>query len=184
MPMNTPDLTKHPPRSPRVRLGGYVILPRMLDKGRATTAGKNGEYKYACPLDERFLDFAGIDPEALKKQLAAGNLAQILERIKPSRMAVAPNWLDRVPANGGDAPQLKCRRRQRSVRIPVNLAHDVHLSLAPGTGTASAQRFQPHKAFTAIIPFDGQVLAHLLNVRRSHGSSVIRSHSGSPQITR
>ena len=72
MAMNASDLTKLPPRSPRTRLGGYVILPRMLDKGRATIAGKHGEYKYACPLDQRFLEFAGIDPAALKKQLAAG----------------------------------------------------------------------------------------------------------------
>jgi len=68
----TPDLTKISPRSPRVRLGGYVILPRMLDKGRATIAGRNGEYHYACPMDQRLLEFAGIDPEALKKQLATG----------------------------------------------------------------------------------------------------------------
>ncbi len=66
-----PDLTKQPPRSPRVRLGGYVILPRMLDKGRSTIAGRNGEYHYACPMDQRLLEFTGIDPEALKKQLAA-----------------------------------------------------------------------------------------------------------------
>ena len=44
MALNAPDLTKQPPRSPRVRLGGYAILPRMLDKGRATLADKNGEY--------------------------------------------------------------------------------------------------------------------------------------------
>jgi hypothetical protein len=69
MSLHTPDLTKFPPRSPRVRLGGYVILPRMLDKGRATVAGKHGEYHYACPLDERFLEFVGIDPQKLKKQL-------------------------------------------------------------------------------------------------------------------
>ena len=69
---NAPDLTQHPPRSPRVRLGGFVILPRLLDKGRATVAGKNGEYHYACPVDRRFLDFVGIKPDALKKQLAAG----------------------------------------------------------------------------------------------------------------
>ena len=69
MSLNTPDLTKFPPRSPRVRLGGYVILPRMLDKGRATVAGKNGEYHYACPLDQGFLEFVGLDPEVLKKQL-------------------------------------------------------------------------------------------------------------------
>ncbi len=66
------DLTQRPPRSARVRLGGYAILPRMLDKGRATIAGKQGEYKFACPLDERFLEFAGVDADALKKQLAAG----------------------------------------------------------------------------------------------------------------
>jgi hypothetical protein len=69
---NAPDLTKNPPRSARVRLGGYVILPRMLDKGRATIAGKHGEYHYACPMDMRFLEFVGISPDALKKQLATG----------------------------------------------------------------------------------------------------------------
>ena len=80
---NAPDLTKQPPRSPRVRLGGYVSLPRMLDKGRATIAGKNGEYHYNCPLDQRFLSFAGIDPEALKKQLSAGKGdGEILEWIQ------------------------------------------------------------------------------------------------------
>lgn len=79
---NAPDLTKGPPRSPRVRLGGYAILPRALDKGRATIAGKNGEYHYNCPLDQRFLEFTGINPEALKKQLAAGKSdGEILEWI-------------------------------------------------------------------------------------------------------
>lgn len=72
MPSPTPDLTKRPPRSPRVRLGGYVILPRMLDKGRATIAKKNGEFCYDCPLDGHFLKFVGIKGSNLKKQLAAG----------------------------------------------------------------------------------------------------------------
>src|SRR5262245_20260646 len=68
----SPDLTQHPPRSARVRLGGYVILARCLDKCRATLAGKKGEYHYACPTDQRFLDFAGIDPEALKAEVKKG----------------------------------------------------------------------------------------------------------------
>ena len=72
MPPSAPDLTKHPPRSPRVRLGGFAVLPRILDKGRATLAGKQGEYKFACPLDKRFLDFVGISPTALKKEIATG----------------------------------------------------------------------------------------------------------------
>ena len=70
--LHAPDLTQHPPRSPRVRLGGYVILARCLDKGRATLAGKKGEYIFACPLDQRWFEFAGIKPEQLKKQLALG----------------------------------------------------------------------------------------------------------------
>ena len=69
---NAPDLTKRPPRSPRVRLGGYALLPRTLDKGRASLAGTVGEYHYDCPLDQRFLTFVGIKAAALKKQLAAG----------------------------------------------------------------------------------------------------------------
>jgi hypothetical protein len=72
--MNSPitDLTQRPPRSTRVRLGGYVLLPRMLDKGRAEIAGKTGEYHYNCPLDQRILAFLGIDAEALKAELATG----------------------------------------------------------------------------------------------------------------
>ena len=72
MAIHSLDLTKQPPRSPRVRLGGYVILARCLDKGRAEINGKGGEYHYACPLDQHFLEFAGVDPEAMKKELAAG----------------------------------------------------------------------------------------------------------------
>lgn len=70
--MSTIDLTQRPPRSPRVRLGGYVILPRLLDKCRATLAGKNGPYHYDCPIDQRFFHCAGINPEALKAQVAEG----------------------------------------------------------------------------------------------------------------
>lgn len=67
-----PDLTKRPPRSPRVRLGGYVLLARILDKGRAELAGIAGEYKYNNPMDRHWFRFTGITPEALKAELAKG----------------------------------------------------------------------------------------------------------------
>ena len=87
------DLTQRPPRSPRARLGGYVILPRMLDKGRATLVGKNGEYHYACPLDQRFLSFAGIDPEQLKAQLALDKGdGEILEWIAENSTTKRSEW--------------------------------------------------------------------------------------------
>ena len=70
--MNTVDLTQRPPRSPRLKLGGYVVLPRMLDKGRAQAAGRNGEYHFACPLDQRFLSFSGLKADDILDLLKAG----------------------------------------------------------------------------------------------------------------
>ncbi len=65
-----PDLTIHAPRSARVRLGGYVILARMLDKCRAQLLSKNGDYHYGCPLDLRWCEFTSIAPPALQAQVA------------------------------------------------------------------------------------------------------------------
>jgi hypothetical protein len=70
--MNITDLTQRPPRSPRLKLGGYVILPRMLDKGRAEIAGKAGEYHFACPLDQRLLSFTGLAAEEILNLLKQG----------------------------------------------------------------------------------------------------------------
>lgn len=67
-----PNLNHRAPRSPRCRLGGYVILPRMLDKCRAHLAGTLGEYHFNCPLDQQFLTFVGIDADALEAELATG----------------------------------------------------------------------------------------------------------------
>ncbi|EDY20521.1 hypothetical protein CfE428DRAFT_1718 [Chthoniobacter flavus Ellin428] len=83
---NITDLTQRPPRSMRTRLGGYALLPRMLDKGRAEIAGKNGEYHYNCPLDQRILEYLGVDAEALRKELAAGKGdGEILEWIRSNQ---------------------------------------------------------------------------------------------------
>ena len=72
--MNIPntDLTQRPPRSVRARLGGYALLPRMLDKCRAELAGTAGSFHYACPNDQRILGFLGIDADALRTEVAAG----------------------------------------------------------------------------------------------------------------
>lgn len=72
MNIPAPDLTARPPRSTRTRLGGYALLPRMLDKCRAEIVGKNGEYHYDCPLDQHILNFLGIDAAALKTEAATG----------------------------------------------------------------------------------------------------------------
>ena len=66
------DLTKQPPRSPRTRVGGYAILARMIDKGRATVAGTVGDYHFACPLDQALLGFKELKADEVKELLASG----------------------------------------------------------------------------------------------------------------
>ena len=87
------DLTQRPPRSARARLGGYALLPRMLDKGRAEIAGQNGEYHYACPLDQGILSFLGLDAAALKAELATGKGdGEILEWITANQKNPRLPW--------------------------------------------------------------------------------------------
>lgn len=66
------DLTKEAPRSPRVRVGGYVILGRTIDKCRASIAGDIGEYHYDCPLDNTLFGFKGVSGADFKAQVESG----------------------------------------------------------------------------------------------------------------
>jgi hypothetical protein len=91
--ISAPDLTKRPPRSPRCRLGGYAMLPRMLDKGRAEIAGLNGEFKYDAPVDQHIINFLGLDVAALREQLAAGKGdGEILEWINSNAKHKRTAW--------------------------------------------------------------------------------------------
>src|SRR5580692_12135261 len=87
------DLTQRPPRSFRVRLGNYVVLARMLEKGRATLAGKNGEYIYNSPTDQHLVKFLGFDPDALLKELANGKGdGEILEWVQAHSKTPRAPW--------------------------------------------------------------------------------------------
>ena len=67
------DLRKSYPRSPREKLGGYVIAARCVDKCRAVLLGMNGEYNYwPCSLADQWFSFTGITPEQLKDVVATG----------------------------------------------------------------------------------------------------------------
>lgn len=106
-----PDLTRHPPRSPRVRLGGFVHLPRLLDKCRAHLAGLAGAYEFPCPLDRRFLAFVGITPEDFLEAVRGGRgdtamLAWVRERMNPVRLPheieAWSRWLENLcPGDAG-----------------------------------------------------------------------------------
>lgn len=105
-----PDLALHPPRSPRVRLGGFVHLPRLLDKARAHVAGRLGEYIWNCPLDQRWAAFTGIAPDELLPEIRAGRsdaemLGWVMAHLRPARqpweIAAWSDWLERLAP--GDA---------------------------------------------------------------------------------
>jgi hypothetical protein len=63
--MNPPildlDLTKQAPHSPRIRVAGFAIASRTVDKCRASLTGKLGEYHYDCPLDNMLFSFKSIN---------------------------------------------------------------------------------------------------------------------------
>ncbi|HEX3443402.1 MAG TPA: DUF5069 domain-containing protein [Chthoniobacterales bacterium] len=70
--LNTKDLSKEPPRSLLARIGGYPILGRTIDKGRALLNGTIGQYEYNCGLDQMLFGFKGLDHEEVKSILATG----------------------------------------------------------------------------------------------------------------
>lgn len=92
-PIAITDLTQRPPRGFRVRLGGLVILARLLDKGRATLAGKNGDYEYLTSIDGHLVRFLEFDPDALLKELATGKGDwEILRWIKANSKSQRQPW--------------------------------------------------------------------------------------------
>ena len=99
--MNSIDLTKQAPRSPRHRLGGYSLLARMIDKGRATLENMNGEYHYACPLDQHLLDFKSVGAdEFLAVIRTASNeadaVAWFVDHGTPKSADEISTWSDQV----------------------------------------------------------------------------------------
>lgn len=111
MPINlaAPDLTQHPPRSARVRLGGYAMLPRSIDKARAKSAGKLGEYLFPNPFDKWLLEFVGIDADAFQAFVTQAKtdteiLAWVNANAKPHRaeweIVAWTSWLENLaPGN-------------------------------------------------------------------------------------
>src|SRR5918997_7072313 len=66
------DLTKEAPRSPKTKLGEFVILARTLDKCRALLWGNIGEYHFDCPLDNMLFGPAGVKGDDFKAEVEKG----------------------------------------------------------------------------------------------------------------
>ena len=98
------DLTKESPRSPRVRIGGYAILGRTIDKCRALIAGDIGEYHFDCPLDNMLFGFKGVVGADFKAQIESGasdqQMAEWLDANgQPKTQDEVKRWADEMEAN-------------------------------------------------------------------------------------
>ena len=97
--MKAKDLGKEPPRSPRERIHGYVILARAIDKCRAELACLAGEYHYDCPLDRLLFFFKGVSSDDLRSAIARGETdeevgAWLDERGTPKTSEDVKAWSD------------------------------------------------------------------------------------------
>ena len=97
------NLAQEPARSPRLRVGGYALLARMADKGRATLNGTAGEYHFDCPVDNLLFGFKGVKGAEVKPLLASGagdeQLASWLDTHgTPKSAAEVKAWSDLVEA--------------------------------------------------------------------------------------
>jgi len=83
-------------------------------------------------------------------------------------MSVSPRGLKGVTADRGEPRQLKCLRVECFFRVPVNIPHNVGLAFAAGARAMPAEFFEGNKRFLAVIPFNGQFAANVLNVQWVH----------------
>jgi len=64
-----------PLRSPRESVGGYILLPRLIDKVRLLAQGQLPQayaanvLKAGLTLDGRFLSFSNLNAEALRQMI-------------------------------------------------------------------------------------------------------------------
>ena len=97
------DLTREAPRSPRIRVGGYAILGRTIDKCRALVAGNIGEYHFDCPLDNMLFGFKGVKGDDFKAQIEKGasdqQMAEWLDQNGEKKtLEEIKRWSDEVEA--------------------------------------------------------------------------------------
>src|SRR5437016_14076507 len=97
---NGKDLAREAPRSPRIRVGGYAILGRTIDKCRALVAGNIWEYHFDCPVDNMLFGFKGVKGDDFKAQIEQGASDQEMAE-----------WLHRNGEKKTQIGRASCRER-------------------------------------------------------------------------
>ncbi|MGF1451840.1 MAG: DUF5069 domain-containing protein [Opitutales bacterium] len=100
------DLSKEAPRSPRVKLGGFVVAARTLDKCRAKLAGTLGEYHFDCPLDRIWFHSANLSSVEFMEYVETGATDEELAA-----------WIEKETENMSQAAKVQWNNDMRYKRI-------------------------------------------------------------------
>lgn len=87
------------PRAGRQRIGRFMWLARVSDKGRATAAGTIFDYVYPCPMDLGVMKRWGISASDFNAALARHSddeslHAWLAQRVSNDRIDAANAWLE------------------------------------------------------------------------------------------
>jgi hypothetical protein len=121
------DLTKGIPRSPNDLLGGMAMLPRTIDKARATIAGTLGEYIYGpkSSFDATLLEFLGVsDTDLLEAVRSSPDDAAVLAWIRKNGRKHSPAEIADFTAgflNDGDDDEDRARFAVRRAELPAHI---------------------------------------------------------------
>ena len=108
-------------RSPRETLGGYAILPRLIDKVRLFEAGRlpeayRGNLLSPGVFDGRFLEFKKIEPEAIRKAILSSSddkaiLLWVEQNGVPRSDEEKNAWIRSIEQDIPDAVRVEARRK-------------------------------------------------------------------------
>ena len=121
------DLTKTYPRSPNDRLLGLPMLPRTIDKARATLEGTLGEYVYGTKssFDMALLDFLGLSPErfldGIRQSADDDAMAAWLRSNARQATPAEVEAFARVFLNDGDDDADRARFAERRASLPADV---------------------------------------------------------------
>jgi hypothetical protein len=114
--------TPAPLRSPRESLGGYILLPRLIDKvrllaqGQLPTAYAANVLGTGFTLDGRFLTFTGLNAKALRQAILSSRtddevLVWVQDHARPRTDAEKRTWAEQIDHYRPDAELMEYRKR-------------------------------------------------------------------------
>jgi hypothetical protein len=121
--METPEMGLL--RSPRASLGGYILLPRLIDKvrllakGRLPSAYISNVLKDGITLDGRFMAFTGLNAEELRQAILSSQndeevLVWVQAHARPTTAQDKQAWAEQIDRYRPDEALIEYRKQMYS----------------------------------------------------------------------